>query len=516
MNRFVSRFSDKIRGVLSGFDRLVVRGSLRALARVPGMMSFLWAEQVLLKDFKEYSIGVTKRLKEASLAVGEQLGRPYLYIGKPSASKEAIVDRFLKTHPTDSGLICTLGSVEPCQTYEVHRSRETKHLELKPRSSQCLHLYHYSIDPLFGRIGARIQTWFPFNIQITLNGREWLAHELTSRGIEFERDDNCITWAEDIEAVQRIFDRQLEICWSKAFNRIANSIHPIHDEIFAKFPIPYYWFVHQSEWASDVLFEKPSDLAKLYPSITRHAMQHLSCGDVMRFLGRPISSRFSGEIVTDFKTRPEGVRVKHRADENSVKAYDKAGVALRIETTINEPGRHKVFRTAEGDPDGEPAWRKLRKGIADVHRRAEISQSTNDKYLDALASVSDDTPLQDLLASIVKPTKLGKQRVRGIRPWNADDADLLEAVLNAKYTERGFYNRDIVLALDGKIESDAVKRRRRGSQMSRKIAMLRAHRLVKKVQSTNRYAITALGRQVIAAILAARKASTKKLLDNAA
>ena len=69
MNRFMSRFADRIRGVLSGFDRLVVRGSLRTLARVPGMMSFLWAEQILLKNFKDYSIDVTKRIKEASLAV---------------------------------------------------------------------------------------------------------------------------------------------------------------------------------------------------------------------------------------------------------------------------------------------------------------------------------------------------------------------------------------------------------------------------------------------------------------
>jgi hypothetical protein len=43
-------------------------------------------------------------------------------------------------------------------------------------------------------MNARLQTWFPFNIQVCLNGREWLARQLARRASPFHRADNCFTW----------------------------------------------------------------------------------------------------------------------------------------------------------------------------------------------------------------------------------------------------------------------------------------------------------------------------------
>lgn len=51
MNRFVEKHSAKLLGVISGFDRLVLKGTLRPLSYIRGMMNFLWEKQVLLKDF---------------------------------------------------------------------------------------------------------------------------------------------------------------------------------------------------------------------------------------------------------------------------------------------------------------------------------------------------------------------------------------------------------------------------------------------------------------------------------
>ena len=43
-----------------------------------------------------------------------------------------------------------------------------------------------------------------------------------------------------------------------------------------------------------------------------------------------------GEVISDLKHRPEGIRVKHSVKGNSLKMYDKEGSVLRIETTINK------------------------------------------------------------------------------------------------------------------------------------------------------------------------------------
>ena len=67
MQKFLKRFGDKVIGVLSGFDRLVLRGTLRQLAHLAGMQSFLRYKKILLKDFAAHFESTTEELKAASL-----------------------------------------------------------------------------------------------------------------------------------------------------------------------------------------------------------------------------------------------------------------------------------------------------------------------------------------------------------------------------------------------------------------------------------------------------------------
>ena len=75
MLTFAAEYSDKIQGVLSGFDRLIFRGSLRRIAYTFGMNSYLWANQILLKNFGAHANEVSDRVKEASLRCVQQSGR---------------------------------------------------------------------------------------------------------------------------------------------------------------------------------------------------------------------------------------------------------------------------------------------------------------------------------------------------------------------------------------------------------------------------------------------------------
>jgi DNA-binding XRE family transcriptional regulator len=51
MDTFLHKHAANVIGVLNGFDRLVFRGVLRRLVYIAGMKSYLWAANVLLKDF---------------------------------------------------------------------------------------------------------------------------------------------------------------------------------------------------------------------------------------------------------------------------------------------------------------------------------------------------------------------------------------------------------------------------------------------------------------------------------
>ena len=163
MEKFIARYRSLVTGVVSGFDRLVFRGSLLPLMREGGMFFFLERAGVRLLGFKDFVTRTSERVKQAAYAEAERLGRPVRYLESSEWDKEKIAEGVLAEQPIDRGLICVLTAVEPCMSFEYHRSpkREERGLRLRPK--KCLHLYKYFVHPQFGFMSARLQTWFPFN-----------------------------------------------------------------------------------------------------------------------------------------------------------------------------------------------------------------------------------------------------------------------------------------------------------------------------------------------------------------
>lgn len=516
---FVARHRAVVTGVLSGFDRLVFRGSLLSLIRSGGMYFFLEHVGVRLLDFRKYVLATTERVQKASLAEACRLGRPIRYLESPSIDKEDLARRLLVEHPVEQGLICVLKAVEPCMTFEYHRSQNRDERGLRLRPGKCLHLYKYYLHPRFGFMNARIQTWFPFSVQICMNGREWLSRQLQRDGSSrFKRVDNCFTWLSDPKLAQRLMDRQLDTDWPRALSAVARHLNPLHPKIFAPSPMDYYWSAYQTEWATDIMFANPRALAAVYPQLARHAMQHFKSPDVMRFLAsKEPNGNFTGEIMTSFKDRAEGVRVKHWLRGNSVKMYDKAASVLRVETTIGQTSDFKVLRPRDDDEEGRLEWRPLRKGVADLHRRAEVSQRSNDAYLQALAAVHDTTPCSHVFDAVSRPVVHAGRRVRALHLGDPQDLALLEAVARGEFATSGFRNRDIRLRLrPAAHHASTPERRRLTGQVSRLLRLLRAHGIIQKIPKTHRYRITARGELLTAALFATRTASIKQLTALAA
>jgi hypothetical protein len=518
MKGFVQRHSAFVMGVLNGFDRLRIRGTKRLLASVGGMFRFLWEQGVYLKDFGRYAESVTDQIRRATEQLAEASGRPIQYLANSSTDKESVARRSIPGEPIPPGPVCILSSVEPCWSYEIHRSRESRKLELRRKWRKCLHYYHYVMDPKLGWMHVRLQTWFPFSVHVCVNGREWLARPMDAAGLGYVRRDNCFVHLENVERTQKLMDRQLVTDWTKLLNPLVARINPAERSIFRNHPVEYYWSVDQSEWASDVMFRSSKALSGLYPRLIRHGMQNLSSTDVMRFLGQKIPAhrsphgKFTGEVVSDLKARAEGMCVRHRVNFNSIKMYNKQGSVLRVETTLNDPSDIKVYRPKEGDPRGAKDWRGLRKGVADLHRRAQVSQAANERYLAALETVEDSTSLAELADRLCRPVSWKGKRARALNPLSPDDAQLLEAVNRGEFAVNGFRNRDLrALLFEGKNVSEKEERRQ-SSSVTRKLRLLRAHGLIRKVPHTHRYRLTAQGSKTISALLSARAADIAKLL----
>jgi hypothetical protein len=281
--------------------------------------------------------------------------------------------------------------------------------------------------------------------------------------------------------------------------------------------LDYYWSAYQTEWATDIVFKTPAALAEVYPALVQHAMHHFKSPDVMRFLGKKAHGNFTGELTTSFKNRPEGVRVKHWAHGNSVKMYDKAGSILRVETTIAQTTDFKVLRPPHDNPDGVLAWRPMRKGVADLHRRAELSQRSNERYLEALSAVEDVTPCARLFDAVARPVVDDGRRFRALRIGDPLDLALLEAISRGEFVTAGFRNRDLRQLLYPSSDSLSPEEQRRlSAKISRLLRLLRAHGIIKKIPKTHRYQLSERGRLLTAALRATRDANVNELLRKAA
>lgn len=244
MNKFITKHRAEIAGVLSGFDRMVFRGTLRSLSYPEGMKHYLWVNQVRLTDFGAHVHRVSERLKDACSAKADALRRPVQYLPSSADDKEALARAIATRDGIDEGLVCLLSCVEPCRTFEVYRNRGTHRLELVSRTRKCLFLYQYWMHPEFGFLNARIQTWFPFAIQVCLNGREWLARQMDHVGLRYVRRDNCFPWVAGWGRAQRLLAAQRRMPWPHRLDRIARALNPVHGEMFRTFPVRYYWMTY--------------------------------------------------------------------------------------------------------------------------------------------------------------------------------------------------------------------------------------------------------------------------------
>jgi hypothetical protein len=160
-------------------------------------------------------------------------------------------------------------------------------------------------------------------------------------------------------------------------------------------------------------------------------------------------------------------------------------------------------------------WRRMRRGIADLHRRAEVSRKAAERYLDAFASVDEDTTLEELIQRLGQPKQWRGRRVRALRPLG-DDSTLLEAVSRGEFAINGLRNRDLQTIFFPRAAKSQQDARRRSGWVSRKLRLLRAHGLIAKVTGTHRYQLTAAGRKTITAILTALRSTVRQLTPVAA
>jgi hypothetical protein len=500
MQSFIAKHADKISAVLSCFDRLILRGHL-PMASVGYFRGWMHAKKIAfnLKDvpqgwrnFKQAAPWFAEQIKAHAHALADRAKRPHEHLPSHNESLEDKARALAEKDGISEGLVGVFSMLETCRTFRIRYAKGRA--ELAKDLRVCSVFYFYYMDRTFGLMHVKIQSWFPFTVQVYVNGHEWLARQLARQGIAFEKVDNAFLEIADPQRAQQALSAFWQRDWPTFLDGLARRVNPLLGDWLAG--QNYYWVIDEAELSTDVLFKDRQALADLRPRLYEHAALSLGAKQIMTFLGRKYRETFAGDVKTYWHRREPGAAVRHCVKRNVLKMYDKAGAVLRIETVINQPKEFFVHRTRhKNDGTKQVGWFPLTKAVANLYRFAQVGQKANERYLEALAVVDDRGVAERELQCRCAPVYYQGRMRRALQPLGRDDQALFQAALRGEHAIRGFRNGELAQLLFGPRPDDPGERRRQCGRVSRRISLLRAHGLVAKYPRSRRYRVTERGQR---------------------
>ncbi len=331
----------------------------------------------------------------------------------------------------------------------------------------------------------RVPTWCPFRLQFYCNGHNWLARQLERRKITYQMLDNAFVEIQDWAQAQQIADNWKPERLHHRLDEFARRYCPVFPRIEAS----YHWSLATAEYATDIVFQRQSDLQSLYGELIRTAIHTVKADDIATFLGKKLTGNYQDEMGNRYNVRIEGTRVRHSMGMSSIKMYDKFGRILRIETTTLDVTFFQHYREVE-QRDGTTAMKyaPMKKTIYSLGALREVLAAANRRYLEFLSSLDDPSGGIGKLAHLSQTIHEQDRSYRGFNFFDPRDELLFQVIARGEFNISGFHNRRLRALLPGFTSG----------QISRLLKRLRTHGLIKKTSHGYKYYLTTLGRQVTA------------------
>jgi hypothetical protein len=521
MKKFIERFSNLVKGSITGFDRIVFKGFILPLMAAKGAMNFCRTNGILNKDYKKWMMQQTVCIVETmDQYAKENCGQGIIAIPTWRIRKEDLAHQRQQDERIENGLIGVWSCLESASSYRARYCEKTGYPQLKNYRTRCKHLYFYFDHHEFGFMNIRLQTWFPYHIQVCLNGRQWLRRRLERERVDFSARGNKFLRISNYAKAQDLLDAQLDMRFANLLNGFLPTVFPIMEQILGPY-LSYYWTMWQSEWATDLIFNSPRDLNPIMNSLLRHAHMTGTSTRVLRYMDRPLTQaghpyiRSTDQVSTRVNDFNDGIRLRHWVDNNSVKVYNEQNV-LRVETTINDPGKFRVFRHKQGQSCDKPKSRlPLRKGVVDIPLRAIVSQEANNRFMDDLSTFSDDSPARNIIDQVTRRLTQNGRPYRALDP-TGKDRELLQLIADPAFRISGLTNKMLRQHLTHTRMAKGCTDKQLATKITRCFRLLRAHGIIRKLPRQNRYQLTLKGVKLSNLLNAFLAASTEKLMKLAA
>lgn len=484
MELLTQRYSEKISGTLGCYDRLVITGTLPVLSNAGHLTSYLFQNNIRIFDYSKFAEPFRDILKTNAEKLAADAGLAIEFIRKGNVRKEAIVEAVLKKRGTDPGLVHILSVMEGCTTYKPWHDKTTHKTFLKYDQSKCLTYYFYFIDELLGLCYVRVPTWLPFKLQIFFNGHGWLSNELTKKKIDYKMMDNAFIAIDDWDKAQKISDGLAIEKLHKKLDAFAAAYCPVH----ITFKQQYHWSIMQCEYATDIVFKRQEDLKPLYEGLIAKAIHSVKPENIVTFFGKKMNSRYEGEIGNNYHVRIEGSRIKHSMGKASIKMYDKFAHIIRIETTVNDVTFFKHYREViHRDGSSTQKEAAMKKNIYSLKPLREIVSASNNRYIEFLSAIEDDSIGHKKLEKATEVKKVEDRNYKGLNFFSKADKQIVRTLARGEFNIYGFRCKDLAKHLQ-QYSSD---------QLSRLLKRLRVHGVIKKIGKSYKYYLTTFGKEII-------------------
>lgn len=485
-NLLTDRYRNKLAGILSCFDRILITGTLPTACFAQGMTNFLNARGIRIFDYPRFAEPLRNRIRANAHTLAEESGLQIQHIAKAHIRKEDVVAKVLAERGEHPGLVHILSAMEACPTYEPWHDKKSHQTFLRADTAKCLHYYFYFIDEVLGLIHLRVPTWCPFRLQFYCNGHSWLARSLATAQIDFAMADNAFVRIANWEAAQKLADQQSPDILHPILDRYAKQCCPVLDV----FEQSYHWSLMQIEYSTDFVFRSKEFLKPLFEELSRQAIFSVKADQVASFLGKKITPQLAQEIGSRFTVRIEGTCLKHRYGSASVKMYDKFGQVLRLETTTNDVSFFKHYRKVEHrDGSCTRQLANLKKSIYSLQDLRGILRSCNRRYHEFLSALEDHSTGNRNLSQLTTPQKIKGHTLKGFNFFDPAQQALLRSLQRPEFNINGF-RRANLLPYSSQMSA---------SSLSRRLWQLRHLGIIKKVAHSYRYYLTQIGRGAIAA-----------------
>jgi hypothetical protein len=474
MNRFQDHHRDSILFGYSCFDRMIMRGGIRQFLFPECGGSIRW----FLRDRRGIdNLGraafakISRDYHDWVYGYAHQMGLDIIEPVK-QVLREDLIEPYFQQLGQRPGVAVILKSRE--REHVAWHYAKTDKIMVGQRFVDLY--YFYLNDSQCGRMFVRICPYFPFNINVWLNGHNWLKCQLSKENIAFQTSGNLFVACERPERLQELSDAFAPQDIVQSVESWLTRLLPFFSDAERREGFRHQLYMAQMEYCHNLLFKKKAALERLFDRLL----------DVNRNLGRPqkLAAIFGrARYLPDTRTGQTVVKITSARipvisssyKQTVLKQYVKDGIGLRTESS--------TFQLKDLG---------LPKNVANLPKFRKTLDNANQRYLsvqqDVLASYVDRGQLEQLRQPSVSPTG---RRVPGLHIDDPRLMAVLQAILCFAYLvgKGSFRTKDLLVDVQRALGNPQYTL----NQLRYDLSKLRGKGLVLRVPKTQHYQVSPEG-----------------------